>query len=189
MCAKQKMFLRQPKPIFFGRLRRSPLLILRHCCIITIGGSSEQQWIPKSIILRRAPRQSKHRMGMSSIENIISWAQFSDGFLDWNGGLRNPASSMLRPWFPNSGIQTSPRPDAVYLRFINIDFGLMFPDWSLIRSWHNFSVGGTTHRTSLLKNTQISICFVIFHSNKQPHWWLNSDWDPVILTGRYTPNT
>ena len=103
--------------------------------------------------------------------------------------LRNPASSLLRPWFPNSGIQTSPRPDAVYLRFINIDFGLMFPDWSLIRSWHNFSVGDTTHRTSLFKNTQISICFVIFHSNKQPHWWPNSDWDPVILTGRYTSNT
>ena len=191
LCLRQlELSLRQPKTHFWARLRRSPLLILRHCCIITIGGSSEQQWIAKSIILRRAPRQSKHRMGMSSIENIISWAQvfwWISRLERWI--LRNPASSLLRPWFPNSGIQTSPRPEAVSLRFINIDFGLMFPDWSLIRSWHNFSVGDTTHRTSLFKNTQISICFVIFHSNKQPHWWPNSDWDPVILTGRYTSNT
>ena len=32
------------------------------------------------------PRHSIPRMNIGSIENIISWAQFSDGFLDRNGG-------------------------------------------------------------------------------------------------------
>ena len=115
---------------------------------------------------------------------------------------RNPASTLLRPWFswptnikfrdPNESKLES-NPDPVYLRFQNIDFGLWmsrrFPDWSLIRSWHNFSVGGTTYRASLLKNTQMGICIVIFHSNSQPRsmmaeFGLGSCY--IILTGPYS---
>ena len=131
-----------------------------------------------------APRQSNHRMDMGSIENTISWAQFSDGFLDRNGGYQGPRfksvtflifvtckPTNIKFRNPNESKLES-NPDPVYLRFQNIDLGLWmsrrFPAWSLIRSWHNFSVGGTTHRASLLKNTQMGVtefglgsCYII----------------------------
>ena len=79
-------------------------------------------------------------MDIGSIENIISWAQFSDGFLDRNGTADNltrkprfksvtflifvackPTNIKFRD--PNESKLES-NPDPVYLRFQNIDFGL-----------------------------------------------------------------
>ena len=107
---------------------------------------------------------------------------------------RNPASTLLRPWFSwPTNIKFRNTNESKFwsvlshipkqrLWFVDVK---MFPVWSLIRSWHNFSVGGTTHRASLLKNTQMGICFVIFHSNSQPRSMM-IEFGYIILTGPYS---
>ena len=146
------------------------------------------------------PRQSNHRMDMGSIENTISWAQFSDGFRDRNGGYQEtPLQLCYVPDFRdqptlNSGTQTSPSWNRILIRSISDS-----KTSTLVCGCQDVSrlkfdpiltpFFGWRHNPSRIAAQKYPdgyrICFVIFHSNSQPRSMM-TEFGYIILTGPYS---
>ena len=146
MLAPARIILAPAQNQFLGAPAALQLLILRHFCIITIGGYG------KSLL-----NSSEYRKESYCVElwAPIEWTwvpsktqSAGHSFLmDFATGTwipRNPASTLLRPWFswptnikfrdPNESKLES-NPDPVYLRFQNIDFGLWMSRRFPIEVW------------------------------------------------------
>ena len=142
MLAPTRIILAPAQNQFLGAPAALPLLILRHFCIITIGGHDkgllnsseyrkESSWaLSPAAATQHSPNGHWFHRKHYQLGTVFWWISRPERRIILP---RNPASSLLRPWFPWP--QMSPSPDLFYLVFLNIDFGLWMSRRFPIEVW------------------------------------------------------